>query len=258
MNFTLKSGNSAIVLVVGPSAFKWFHGRGAEPMLLREKSGYKVAGQCPVWATHLLPMRFCRYRTVVAPVGQKVPPSDPRDLSRFVTSLVKSSIGIGPQQSALELLPIEALEQVLWNRRSLFEQLRAAFEDLSLPAGPTHGDLHRGNILSYNGNLRVIDLDRFRSDGCPLFDLLHFHLSEAQRGTGMRWLDFICERPEIVDRSTLGFVDPDALFICYAAQRIAHEGQGALLQCKPMEKYAVQAQRALLRLTEYRREQERL
>lgn len=213
MNFTIKSGNGAIVLVLGQFAFKWFHGRGSQPMLLREKLGYTDAGRCPVWATHLLPMRFFRYRTAIAPVGQKVLPSDPPDLAQFVSDMVKSSLQNGPHLPAPHLLPMEALKQVLRNEKRLFEQLSSELEGLSLPAGPTHGDLHRGNILSYNGSLRVIDLDRFRSNGCPLFDLLHFHLSEAQRGTRMRWLDFICTRPEIIERSTLGLIAPDTLFI---------------------------------------------
>jgi len=240
------------VIVAGPLAFKWFHGRGAPLMFAREKTGYASAARSQVWGRILLPVTFSRFRLLVAPAARQLPASDVGALSRFATRLVRRSLEAGLRHPASSLLPIDTLEWILSGDAPVYNRLRAAVESIELPSGPTHGDLHRENFLCHDDSLRVIDLDRFRAEGCPLFDLLHFHLSEAQRGSGRRWLDFICERPDIVERSTLGLVEPDALFICYAAQRIAHEGQVASIRGRPGTKFVLQAEHALLRLGEYR------
>lgn len=244
----LKAGNGAMVLVIGNTARKVFRGPGADMMFARERDGHALAAQCPVWGSYALPVRFGRYRIAVAAAGETLESGKAAVLCEFVEDRVVAALAAGSPRSGAEVLPMAALRDVLGGADPLIAQILEVLRDVTLPSGPTHGDLHRGNLLLVEGEIRVIDFDRFRSDGCPLFDLLHFKLSEAQRGTGTPWLEVLCAHPELVQRSTMELIDPDALFVAYAMQRIALEGQSALIQGRSLEKYRRQAERTIAHL----------
>lgn len=247
MRMALKSGKGSLVLILGKTARKWFCGPGAQAMLERERIGLEIASRCPVWGSPALPLEFRKFRTTVAAAGQRFSVDNEPELGAFVTDRVRAALSVGIPQPAVELFSLAALENVLCRAGGshLLAKVQAVVAELVLPSGPTHGDLHRGNLLLLEGLIRVIDFDRFRPVGCPLFDLLHFQLGEEQRGTGRRWLDELCARSDLVETAALGLVAPDALFIAYSLQRIGHEGQAAVFQGKPLGKYASQTEQAL-------------
>lgn len=247
MNLAFKSGNGTLVLVLGKTARKWFYGPGARAMLEHELAVQEMVSRCSVWARHAVPVRLGHFRNAISIAGHSVGAGAGPELETFVIDRVRDALHAGNRLPASELSPTSELQDVLRGAGAgnLFTQVRAVLAEMSLPTGPTHGDLHRGNILRVGEELRAIDFDRFRPNGCPLFDLLHFYLSEAQRGTGKRWLDLLCERPDLVERSTLKMVGVETLFISYSLQRIGHEGYVAGLKGVPLGKYARQTECAL-------------
>lgn len=251
MNLVVKSGRGALVFVLGNKAYKWFLGTGASEMLLRERKGQELVVQCSAWASHALRAHFCNCRVAVTSAGESVDAVDCTTLGVFISARVKAALDYGTMRPADELIPLEALRAALGESGQLVTYVHSIVNRFNLPSGPTHGDLHRGNLLHLSGEFRVIDFDRFRLIGCPLFDLLHFHLSEVQRHNDMPWLDILSDRPDIVQRATLGLTSPHQLYVCYAIQRIAHEGQSALIRCKSLKKYTLQTERVLSYHTEH-------
>ncbi len=245
MNMAFSSGNGALVFVFGGTALKYFYGPGACKMIARERAGLSRATQCPVWCSHVLPVHFGRFRISTATACQEIRGKDTSELETFVKERVQEALNAGSPLSATELLPFASLEKILNGSDQIVALVRDVLDSIDLPSGPTHGDLHRGNLMRLDNRIQVIDFDRFRNNGCPLFDLLHFYLSEAQRGTGKPWLDILYNRYDIVERAARQLVVPERLYIAYALQRIGHEGESAILQGRRLDKYTRQTNKAL-------------
>ena len=124
-------------------------------------------------------------------------------------------------------------------------QLRA----LVLPAGPVHGDLHRGNIVEVDGTLFVIDLDRFSPMSSPLFDRLNFLLIERQGKRPVRWLDTLLRSDDLVTQvaseAGLTLNRSGDLALAYGINRVATEAHSARLRGRPLHKYPRQAARLI-------------
>ena len=216
-------------------------------MRQRQMNGQARAQACPVWAPHVLRARTGAFSLLVSQRGVAVGAKDMPELESFAMELTAQSMASGESAPAQQLVPIDPLHQVLAASEagSLIPALTPLLEPFRLPAGPTHGDLHRDNFLKVGDQFRIIDCDRFRVRGCPLFDRLHFRLSEAQRDTGRSWLDTLLARQDIVDEIACRNVTSEALLLAYAMQRIAHEGEGAFLLKRSLRKYRDQAERLL-------------
>lgn len=78
-----------------------------------------------------------------------------------------------------------------------------------------HGDYHLGNILFCDNLIDVkgiIDWDRFKSDGLPLFDALHLFVSTSAKRHGCHYGKII---PSIWDHeSTISYAHPYFNFLC--------------------------------------------
>lgn len=75
-------------------------------------------------------------------------------------------------------------------REKLYRYLHGK-EGVVLRVGPVHGDFHRGNILTANGKLFLIDFDCFRENDIQAVDVLYFVLEEVRHKRGYRrpWMD---------------------------------------------------------------------
>lgn len=241
----LKAGNGSLVLVLGNSAYKVFRGPGAEALLASEKWGYLAASDCPIWGSHVVPTRFSFSRIATSAAGETTDGIEYARLAEFVEERVLAALAGRTLRCATEVVPLGTLQTVLRGSSVPIDLVFQLLQNIDLPSGPTHGDLHRGNMLCVNGAIRVIDLNRFRVNGCPLFDLLHFNLSEAQRGTGRPWLEYLCAHPHLAQTAAMELTNSNALLFCYAMQRMAHEGLSALNGGRPLQKYFRQAESAI-------------
>ena len=207
--------------------------------------GYMNAIKCGVWASHALHVKHCGYRTTIASLGAPFTEPTHPELFDFVNNRVSDALRSGGLRPAKTLLPISLIQYQLKGNDRLTEEVNSALAGLRLPSGPTHGDLHRRNLLLVGKKIRAIDFDRYRVCGCPLFDKVHFQLREIQLLTEQRWLDCLCEHSELIRTSKNRLISPRELFLAYALQRVGHEGHAAALRGKSREKYSRQVEQAL-------------
>ncbi len=67
--------------------------------------------------------------------------------------------------------------------------------NLLTQVGPTHGDLTPSNILvKKNGEVVIIDLDRFEMSGAQFIDEIHFHMESTGRILNKNWLELLPKR----------------------------------------------------------------
>lgn len=237
--------NGASIAIVGNHAVKWFHGPGAIERYNRDKVGYMNAIKCIVWASHALHVKHCGFRTTIASLGAPFTEANHPELFEFVNNRVSDALRSGSVRPAKDLLPMPSIQYLLKGADRLAKEVNSALAGLHLPSGPTHGDLHRRNLLLVGTKIRVIDFDRYRICGCPLFDKVHFQLREIQLLTEQHWLDCLCAHSELIRTSTNRLIHPRKLFVAYALQRIGHEGHAAALRGKSLEKYSRQVEQAL-------------
>ena len=245
LHWTLRDGS--VVIIAGRTAVKRYRGKGARVLLARQRIGYESAVKCTVWRSLVVPMQFGPFSLAFSPAGSAIPDDDGGTLVAFVDDLVSRALHAGRWSALEHLIPLNELAAVLEEAgaTALFKNVESSIQRIVLPVGPTHGDLHRGNLVLLRSGTRVIDFDRFRPAGCPLFDLLHFHLSEVQRGTGLRWLEVLRERSDLTVQAANGMVPLEELNLSYGLQRIAHEGYAARLQGRELAKYVLQTKRVL-------------
>jgi len=233
----VRKGVASDVVVVGRLAVKVFHGPGAQWSFMREREGLALALQSPEWSARALPVRFRPLRVTTAVVCESAEGAAFVALEGFVKRLVGASMSIESTPSGPELIPARFYAYVLGKADPTERRAIEAALDRHFPTGPTHGDLHRGNMLVTKKGLRIIDFGRFSKYGCPLVDLLHFYLSEAQRETRMPWLTLLLARPDIAERVASEHVDTCALMLFYSIQRVGYEMESAAARERSLEKY---------------------
>lgn len=214
-------------------------------MFNRDVRGRKTAATSPAWRPVILQSRLGIFPVMITSKAEDLSAASSAELLEFVDARTADALKNSICRPLAELLPTYPLERVLSGSDAMRKRLESTVRQYSLPCGPTHGDLHRGNLLRHKGAIAVIDFDRFREAGCPLFDNVHLHLSEKQREVGGRWLDVLCAHPELVAQAAMGWHDQEALFMGYALQRISHESEAAFLQGRSLEKYRRQFEKLM-------------
>lgn len=230
----------SLVFVTNKRAYKVFTGRGARQMQKWELEGQSAALKTNAWKNHVVIARPVSSYLLVMPTGVSITNNDSEIAAKFVDEMTGNAllrmnrVPLSSFIHAEELLRISGVIRTVAGERLLVDQLRS----LKLPTGPSHGDLHRGNLLWIQGKLKVIDLGRFQVHSCPIFDQLHFRLSEAQRDISCRWLDMLLHNKTLIEGVAMeNNVDSLSLLLGYALHRICNEGAVALVRQKSMGKY---------------------
>lgn len=244
-------GPGTIVLLAGTFAYKWFIGGQAAIRCDEEYTTFCTARTCPVWGPYLLPVHRTRIRNVLRSRRGAAVHGDTRQLYQFVSQRLDAAAGIRTLRPVPELLGKAKLRFALGD--SAFANIEplidGALGTARLPVGPTHGDLHRGNILLIDGQLCVIDCHRFNPASAPLFDCIHFALTERRLQRRKPWLDLLAESEDLVlcamDEAGIDRAAPKQVALAYGLNRIAHEGHQSRLRHGVRPKYGEFAIRLL-------------
>lgn len=237
MQFILS--RNAFIFLFCNTAVKRFRGVGAAVLREQQLVGHARASACLTWGAHVLPIRGSIFESVISRRGYPVGPSNLSNLEQFVMEITEISMTPKRYEAALNLIPTNALIEVLLTAgaNELIEALPKILSSIYLPFGPTHGDLHRDNFLIVDEEICVIDCDRFRAHGSPLFDRLHFRLSEFDRENKKAWLRKLISLESIVSEVSFGYLHSSELILTYGLQRIAHECSSALIMQRDTQKY---------------------
>ncbi|MDI5934379.1 hypothetical protein [Halomonas kalidii] len=226
---------------------KIFWGGQAGKRLQRELQGNSRARACAPWSDAIIPQRqVASLPVLIGPRGYAVNDADIPVLKQWVDIITTRCESIGDECPLLDVLEINRLEPAIGKVAVdfLLDSISPFLSLVSLPSGPQHGDLHRGNVLWCDGQLRALDCDRFRVRGIPLLDRIHFALAERMRVSGKRWLPLLLESDDMI-KIILRQAGRDpalssSLLIAYAIDRIANESEGAFLRGRRLAKYATQ------------------
>lgn len=238
--------SGAVILLFGAFAYKWFIGVGARARSQEEYAAFCKARSCPVWGPHLLSLRLTRIPNMLrSRRGSVVTDRNggAQNLSRFVEQHLAMAVGSRVLRPVPQLLERSRLRIALG--KTAFASIEPSIDTLlrsaQLPIGPTHGDLHRGNILVVDGSYCVIDCDRFNPASAPLFDKLHFLLNERRRERRKAWVDLLDESQDIIVRAMacdgIDCASAAQVALAYGLNRIAYEGYDARLRGYSRPKY---------------------
>lgn len=238
--------SGAVILLCGPFAYKWFVGAGAQARYREEYTTFCRARNCQVWGPHLLPLHLtCIPNMLRSRRGSAVNDHNggAPELSRFIEQRLTTAAGSRILRPVPQLLERPKLRIALGE--GAFASIEPLIDELlcsaQLPVGPTHGDLHRGNILVVDGRHFVIDCNRFNPTSAPLFDKLHFRLNERRREQRRAWVDLLDESQDIVIQAMaddkIDGVSAAQAALAYGLNRIAYEGYDARLRGRSRPKY---------------------
>lgn len=247
-------GRAGLIWLTPHWAYKFFWGPGARIRYEFERESFDSARCCPVWGKYLLPVdcgRFPRFMRTVR--GRAVVPGGPRDeaLRLFVEQRLREASARSRPLPATKLIELGKLRAAFGEQatRGLIDVLNDCLATLVLPAGPVHGDLHRGNIIELGGEHFVIDCNRFNSLSSPLFDRLHFPMTERKLSWALKWIDLLARSQDLVASamSTEGIpADRRAhVSLAYGMNRVALEAFAAKLEGRSRTKYRGMIERLL-------------
>ena len=244
----------AVLLLRHDHAYKCFYGPGAVRRMKTEAARQARALACPVWGDHVVASQRVSRFVLRSRRGEPVSlaRADEADRIRaFVDERLEQALAGGGPVPLIDLLDLDKIRQLLGAARfrAAYDRIEQASRGASLPGGPAHGDLHPGNIVMIDGRPRVIDCDRYTLRSSPLFDRIHFALSERQKESGGRWFDAMVENEDIA-LDTLRAADVDTataaqLLLAYGLNRLAYDADDRRARRRSQRKYAGLAERLL-------------
>lgn len=242
-----------IIFLLHKKAYKIFYGSNASTFLNREIQGYEVAHNCPIWKTFILPIeKTILPRTLCSPRVYSIPLQEEELTQRmetFIEKQLQMAVSESSTASAWTIINHNKLRVALGevDFTALRKNMERLLKPIILPLGSAHGDLHRGNIGLLNHKFCIFDCDRFALNSSPLFDYVHFLLSERQQKLKVkkRWLDLLEVSEDLLDIATGGMLLPEDLAVAYGFNRIALEGYAAYAKGKSCQKYLNFANRLL-------------
>ena len=251
---SVRLGRSTLIWLTKKSAYKLFWGTGARTRYDHEIHGFNSARACTVWGPHLLSLdqssnpqllRTTRGRAIAAGSAED------SGLFSFVEDRLRAAAQLNRTKPALELIEIGKLMAGLSDSAmdSIIGRFSDRLHDLMLSAGPVHGDLHRGNLIEVDGRYFVIDCDRFNPLSSPLFDRIHFSLTERKLRRPLKWVELLSQSDDLVasaieaDGAVSG--TPAQVALAYGMNRLALEAFAARIDGRPRRKYREFALRLL-------------
>lgn len=243
---SMRVGRAGLVWLTPRWAYKFFWGPGARIRYEFELESFDSARACPVWGKYLLPVDRGRFPRLMRTVrGRGIVPGSPRDeaLRSFVELRLRESAAVGRPLPAPKLIELGKLRAAFGEHETygLTDVLEHRLATLILPAGPVHGDLHRGNIIELDGRHFVIDCNRFNSLSSPLFDRIHFLMTERKLSWAIKWMDLLARSQDLVASAMSAHGMPaDRLAdvsLAYGMNRVALEAFAAKLEGRSRTKY---------------------
>lgn len=131
-----------------------------------------------------------------------------------------------PPQPVQQWLDLETIKSLAGQQS--FERVVSIFEnqlaDLSIPTSPAHGDLHLGNIIFLNEQIRLIDWSMYRPQNSFLLDVVHFYIRQLCEQTEKSWTEtiFMPLSPSQKLANDFG-ISVDQLRLLYASNRCSLE-----------------------------------
>ena len=243
---SVRVGRAALIWLTPGRAYKFFWGNGAGFRYRHELETFDCARACSVWGEQLLPVdRRLGPRLLRSARGKMVVSGGPNDdaLLSFVEERLRAAAACHAPQPASQLTELGKLRAALEDPASnaLIDRVEWQLTPLMLPAGPVHGDLHRGNIVEVDGRHFVIDCNRFNPRSAPLFDRIHFLMTERKLRSRLKWLEMLGESDDLIASAMAADgVGPGRLqdvALAYGANRLALEAFAARLEGRPVAKY---------------------
>ena len=234
-NATIFIGNKYVV--------KRFRGPNSKILKQREIEGQFKALSTNVWKPLVLKSSTSFFSIIFSPRCREVDASEEDEIFLFVCAITENSLKNGDMEKAsrvvkLNNLLIRDLFFDLSDRPSLLIDFLSKF---NLPVGPTHGDLHIGNIVKCSRKIKVIDFDRFNLYSCPLFDRVSFIMHQLKESMQLPWLDILINNDSyILEKAGVSNFSERELLGAYALNRIQHECLTSKIRNKSLLKYSKQ------------------
>ncbi len=251
---SMRVGRAGLIWLTPSWAYKFFWGPGARIRYEFELESFDSARTCPVWGKYLLPVNCAPFPRLMRSVrGRAVVPGGPRDeaLRSFVEERLLEAARQGPPIAAPRLIELGKLRAAFGEHatRDLIAMLEDRLATLLLPAGPVHGDLHRGNVIEVQGRHFVIDCNRYNSLSSPLFDRIHFLMTERKLSWALKWIDLLGRSEDLVTSAMDAHgIQSDRLAdvaLAYGMNRVALEAFAAKLEGRSRAKYCIMIVRLL-------------
>ena len=243
---SIRCDRDKLVWATPDTFYKLFWGLGGATRQPAEIAACKAASECRVWGPYCLPVEGGRFsRLLRSRRGLKPEESGAGNdqLQAFLDCRYRAAAAGSPLASALELMELRKLRMILGTQQyeAVMNRVRPALSTLLLPAGPVHGDLHRGNIVAVGGRLFLIDWDRYNPRSSPVFDKIHFSLTERRRLRRLPWLSLLEESEDILLSSMALLSDesprPASLALAYGLNRIALEAYDAQMKRQRLSRF---------------------
>lgn len=252
IRFKTQSNMLTAIILSKNYAFKIFYGKNFYKRLRIELKGQEKALKCKVWRYNVLPKNQINNLPIIyGEKGNQIDLVDENHIYDLIDDVISKYKSENKKVELNKFIDIGILRMLAGEDiySEISDKFLNRFKDIKTYSGPQHGDLHKGNLVFHEEKIKVIDFDRFKSNGLPILDKLHFDLSERQNKTRGKWLDVLFDNPELCTRvynnSLINSIKPEDIFILYALDRIINEGKATLYRKGLVNKYRYQLEKLL-------------
>jgi hypothetical protein len=163
----------SFVFHVGNRTRKYFTPRGISSRRT-ELIGNSLALQVDFWKEHVLAVKPI-FWGLAMPKGVPMTWSKVSVVENFLKAKLNQALTY-PTESVNKTIDFKKLYTLApcGLNVKLIDTAEKKLDEVHLPVTSAHGDLHIGNIISYNKNIKVIDWSMFSAQGSFITDYIHF------------------------------------------------------------------------------------
>ncbi len=228
------------VFFMGRVCVKLFIPR-ASRMRVLEAAGNSAAAVDGFWCSFVHPMKslpFILYSTR----GEGVLEGSllVSRVETFLRLKLDEYLALAAEQAAINLIDFSAFKDICAELGvDVSQQIKGDLGGLCLPVCGGHGDLHLGNFITIDDELKIIDWAMYKSRSMYLLDFMHFYIRRQCCSLGVSWVDVVFnDVPGLELVSDFYLFDMRKLFVLYSVDRILREvAQKGSLSLKDSIKY---------------------
>ncbi|MFD2247999.1 aminoglycoside phosphotransferase family protein [Pontibacter ruber] len=218
----------------GKWTFKIFTPNGKASKIAELQGNHGALGSM-FWSGQVLRIKH-RLFYLVMKRGEPICAENSLLAEQFIESKLQEALGypVQPSSNAFDFKYLRNLENI-GLKPGLLEKAENILRSVNLPVTSAHGDLHQGNMVHVDHQIKIIDWSMFTCNGSFITDYIHYHNYGQAIYYRESWTESILKEQPYLDKLAQELqTTSNHLRLAYSINRISGEiGQLSNLEVIP-------------------------